>query len=94
MNTEPAKWKNTEETLGSDYYKVATQFPASGIKKKIGATKITDWHSFRTARNRTTSSIDSIQECIAQIHADVKNCTTKVALTTDAPAADSYLLHL
>lgn len=54
-NTEYAEWKNTEETLGSDHYIVATQFPVSHTKKKIGATKITDWHSFRAARNGTTS---------------------------------------
>ncbi|KAM7313879.1 uncharacterized protein ISCGN_003666 [Ixodes scapularis] len=92
LDQHKVTWKNTEETIGSDHAIIEISVEASTNRRKIGASKMTNWNKFRHLGPE--GGIEDLETWVAELQATKAHCTKEISLTEAIPGVDTHLLGL
>ncbi|KAH6946298.1 hypothetical protein HPB50_012741 [Hyalomma asiaticum] len=90
-----AKWRNTEETLGSDHKILEIVIPFRGNIKESRQQHIVDWHDYRqTLEANGPETIEDIEAWANLLNGTIQSATQTVNAEAEGVQIDSRLAHL
>lgn len=89
------KWRNTEETLGSDHKILEIEIPIRGNIKESRQQHIVDWHDYRQKLEANgPETIEDIETWANLLNGTIQSATQTVDAEADGVQIDSRLAHL
>ncbi|KAL1467134.1 hypothetical protein MTO96_042363 [Rhipicephalus appendiculatus] len=90
-----AKWRNTEETLGSDHKILEIVIPFRGNIKESRQQHIVDWHDYRQKLEANgPETIEDIEAWANLLNGTIQSATQTVNTEAEGVQIDSRLAHL
>ncbi|KAL1455840.1 hypothetical protein MTO96_027735 [Rhipicephalus appendiculatus] len=90
-----AKWRNTEETLGSDHKILEIVIPFRGNIKESRQQHIVDWHDYRQKLEANgPETIEDIEAWANLLNGTIQSATQTVNAEAEGVQIDSRLAHL